>query len=534
MDGNDQELVQHAHFPFQKIPFGSDPSFLSALKEVIKQWNIDCIVPGADEELIPCAKLREEGVVECVTPNRAFIETCLNKKQLMHTLHRYNISHLLPFDEKQDVRYPAIAKPVFGRGSRQVHRIDSEQQLNGYFALYNKTMEDTLLQPCIEGKEFTISVIVNNLNKLIGIVPKRVIEKRGITRIAVTERNHHIEQICSHIVDDLHPCGPFNVQLMVLGENCFIFEINPRLSTTAVLTEKAFGNEIDLYIRNINRKRPLPPPILQEGLYLFRSEAHHFFPRSAIQEPNATPDSSLAGTSTPPSVLLSSGKTYVVCGLNSWNQTTFDHRLAVLPGSWHFIGSREELTVERLRLWNPDTVFFLHWSWIVPEEIINAYECVNFHMTDLPYGRGGSPLQNLILRGHRMTKLTAHRMSPEVDAGPIYCKEDLDLSGSAEEILRRASELAATMIERILQESPIPQAQQGEVVLFERRKPEQSKMPPPASLEELYDFIRMLDAERYPLAFFSKDGFRYEFHHAQWKNTALEASVLITPSDVSP
>ncbi len=26
------------------------------------------------------------------------------------------------------------------------------------------------------------------------------------------------------------------------------------------------------------------------------------------------------------------------------------------------------------------------------------FECVCFHMTDVPYGRGGSPLQNLIIR----------------------------------------------------------------------------------------------------------------------------------------
>ena len=47
----------------------------------------------------------------------------------------------------------------------------------------------------------------------------------------------------------------------------------------------------------------------------------------------------------------------------------------------------------------PRYIFFLHWDWRVPHVIWQQHECVCFHMTDVPYGRGGSPLQNLILEG---------------------------------------------------------------------------------------------------------------------------------------
>ena len=60
-------------------------------------------------------------------------------------------------------------------------------------------------------------------------------------------------------------------------------------------------------------------------------------------------------------------------------------------------------------------------------------------MTDLPYGRGGSPLQNLIIRGHRDTQLTALKCEENVDEGPVYAKTPLSLSGSAEEILARGA-----------------------------------------------------------------------------------------------
>ena len=42
-------------------------------------------------------------------------------------------------------------------------------------------------------------------------------------------------------------------------------------------------------------------------------------------------------------------------------------------------------------------------------------------MTDLPYGRGGSPSKSII-RGLKTTKITAFKCVAEIDAGPVYLK----------------------------------------------------------------------------------------------------------------
>ena len=44
----------------------------------------------------------------------------------------------------------------------------------------------------------------------------------------------------------------------------------------------------------------------------------------------------------------------------------------------------------------------------VPEEIYNNFECVIFHMTDVPFA-GGSPLQNLITRGVMPNEISARQ-----------------------------------------------------------------------------------------------------------------------------
>jgi methionyl-tRNA formyltransferase len=221
---------------------------------------------------------------------------------------------------------------------------------------------------------------------------------------------------------------------------------------------------------------------------------------------------------------------YVVAGCKPWNRRIFDE-LSKLQGQWHYVRSREELSYDAVRRLAPRYIFFLHWSWKVPQEIVDEFECVCFHMTDVPFGRGGSPLQNLIVRGHRETKLTALRMTQDFDAGPVYGKELLSLEGGAEEIYLRAGRLSAKMIERIIRQEPKPVTQRGKAVNFKRRKPEESRVRKSTSLEQLHDFIRMLDAEGYPRAFLKQAGFRFEFSRPALYDGRILADVKITRED---
>src|ERR1700733_9644610 len=113
-------------------------------------------------------------------------------------------------------------------------------------------------------------------------------------------------------------------------------------------------------------------------------------------------------------------KSYIVATIRSWNIAIFKEFVADRPGQWHLFTQRDELTRDRVRDISPRYIFFPHWGYLVPSSILELTECVCFHETDVPFGRGGSPLQNLIARGHRETKLSALRMVAEVDAGPVY------------------------------------------------------------------------------------------------------------------
>lgn len=223
-------------------------------------------------------------------------------------------------------------------------------------------------------------------------------------------------------------------------------------------------------------------------------------------------------------------KNYIVATIKPWNIAAFHRHAETLPGGWHLVSAKDELTPALIRKIAPQYIFFPHWSWIVPQEILDAAECVCFHMTDVPYGRGGSPLQNLIIRGHKDTKLTALRMVPELDAGPVYLKKPLSLEGRAQDIFERAADLVYDMMRVIVDSGPVPMPQQGTVVKFERRTPQMSALPDTEDTTMLYNHIRMLDAQTYPAAFIDHSAFRLIFRYADLQeNGTLKAQVEIIP-----
>lgn len=220
---------------------------------------------------------------------------------------------------------------------------------------------------------------------------------------------------------------------------------------------------------------------------------------------------------------------YIILSEKTWNASLIERMQNVFPlDTWIWIKSREEFIIENLEELHPDKIFIPHWSYIIPESIYNKFDCIVFHMTDLPYGRGGSPLQNLIINGKNATKISALKVCKGLDAGDIYLKKDMSLYGTAEEIYMRANRIIEEMIAEIVEKQLQPRPQYGEPVLFKRRTSKDSNIVNLTSIEEVFDYIRMLDAEGYPHAYVEVGNIHIEFSRASLKaDGTIKADVSI-------
>lgn len=219
------------------------------------------------------------------------------------------------------------------------------------------------------------------------------------------------------------------------------------------------------------------------------------------------------------------GDLFLFCGYRDHDYKLY--KMLTVDYNMVMVNSPVLLTKELVDTLKPKMIFFPNWSWKVPKEIVDNYPCVCFHEGDLPKGRGGSPIQNHIIRGFKSTMSTAYIMNERIDAGDILCKRDLDLTGSLQEIFERIIQNNLHMIREIilLNPKPVPQ-DDSKAVYYERRKPKDSEIYDLDEWENLYDFIRML-ADPYPNAFLMVNGRKIIFKDAEMKGDKITGSYEI-------
>ena len=194
------------------------------------------------------------------------------------------------------------------------------------------------------------------------------------------------------------------------------------------------------------------------------------------------------------------------------------------------VSFKKEISETFIRKYKPDIIFFLHWSKKIHEKIYSNYLCIQFHCSDLPKFRGGSPLQHQILYGLKKTKLTAFQVNNGIDTGDICFKKNLSLSVNANTIYKLIDKISIYMINDIIKKKKIRFFKQKlKSKFYKRRKKEDSNLLKinKAKIDKIYNFIRMLDADDYPKAFINFDNYKIYFKNAKLVNNEINGTFKI-------
>jgi len=211
---------------------------------------------------------------------------------------------------------------------------------------------------------------------------------------------------------------------------------------------------------------------------------------------------------------------YIFCAYRGWALKLYE-KLSKKHKNMILINCPEKLTFEKINKIKPKYIFFPDWSWIISNEIIENFQCVCFHESNLPKFRGGSPIQNQIIRGIKKTKTTAFIMNEKLDAGKILLQKNLSLTGSIDEIFSRMINNDFEMINKIIKNDFKLKTQKGKVTVFKRRNKKQSELKSlNHSKEFLYNFIRML-GDPYPNAFINIDKKKIIFKSANYNGKEI-------------
>jgi methionyl-tRNA formyltransferase len=160
-----------------------------------------------------------------------------------------------------------------------------------------------------------------------------------------------------------------------------------------------------------------------------------------------------------------------------------------------------------------DVAFYLGCVRITPPAVL-AHNRRNLvvHASDLPKGRGFSPLTWMVLEGERRIPVCLIEAAEQVDAGPIVLRDEISFAGH--ELLEelRSSLAASTykLCRTFLDHAEPPEglAQVGESSFYRRRTSKDSRIDPHVTIADQFDLLRTVDNKNWP-AFFDHRGCRY-------------------------
>lgn len=157
--------------------------------------------------------------------------------------------------------------------------------------------------------------------------------------------------------------------------------------------------------------------------------------------------------------------------------------------------------------------FFLGCLRITPPEVLarNRRNLV-VHASDLPRGRGFSPLTYQIMEGLNRIPVCLLDAVEAVDSGPVVYREWIDYEGHelVGELRQKLGAMTVELCRRFVEEPAPPSGvpQQGEPSIYPRRRPADSALDPEQTIAAQFDLLRTVDNDNYP-AYFDLRGHRY-------------------------
>lgn len=197
-------------------------------------------------------------------------------------------------------------------------------------------------------------------------------------------------------------------------------------------------------------------------------------------------------------------KIVVLSDSTSWINST----IKLLTSHWKE-SSHEVLWFHNLQDIPPaDFCFCLSFSKILKKEIRDLFlHTLIVHASDLPSGKGWSPLTWQILEGKNQIPIILFEADDSVDSGPIYARSHIDFEGHEliDGLRRQLADATFELCSWFVSEYPIsasqPIIQTGVESFYPRRGPSDSQLDVNKTIAEQFNLLRVVDNQAYPLFF---------------------------------
>ena len=252
MDICDDAVGQHWCDQFiQSIP-ASDIEYITFLKNIIKEHNINIVFFGTEQEIYRVYHERKElgeYYKKMVTNRGILLDIAQDKWKtreflLVNHLEKYAIPSVIEGSyEEISKQYgnTFLLKPRNSYASKGIEKVSDHESFN----FYKKRMGKQFMAQRLIGDnlhEYTVGIFgLGNGEYSSKIMMRRQLSQEGATAKAWIVTNKKLEAAVNELVKVFKPIGPTNLQFREDNDTFYLLEINPRISSSTSI-RTAFGH----------------------------------------------------------------------------------------------------------------------------------------------------------------------------------------------------------------------------------------------------------------------------------------------------
>lgn len=243
------------------LPHVDAPDFTDALNKIIKEYDIDCVIPAHDDVVLKLARESEAGNLACavMTSPAATCEIARSKKKTYEKFEGVIPTPKLyaSIEETEDAALPLFLKPEAGQGSKGTHIAKTRDEA----AFYKKRDSSLLLMEYLPGREYTVDCFTDLNSQLLFCEGReRARISNGISVSSGYVNDGRFKELAEAISENLTFRGVwfFQVKETAAGK-LVLMEIAPRVAGTMALARAkgvnlvlaslfdSFGLEVEIF-----------------------------------------------------------------------------------------------------------------------------------------------------------------------------------------------------------------------------------------------------------------------------------------------
>jgi predicted ATP-grasp superfamily ATP-dependent carboligase len=244
------------------VPYIQSPNFAESFKAIIKQNNIDVVIPTHDTITLFFAE--HKALFDCtiICPG---LDAALVCREKLKTYALFQDCNFLPklFQQNDAINFPVFVKPNIGEGAKNIMLCETQEKLEAFIS----SNEDLIICEYLSGKEFTVDCFTNYKGELLFAGPR--LRNRIQMGIAFNSTTHALTQEIEEIAKIINNRIRFNgLWYFQLKEDAIgklkLLEVSARVAGTMVVYRmtgvnfgllsvyNALGKDVSILKNNFN------------------------------------------------------------------------------------------------------------------------------------------------------------------------------------------------------------------------------------------------------------------------------------------